>query len=402
MGLCQRDSRLHTSSVKLYPIARTNSRHPYRSFGIKESDRLSHVYVIGKTGVGKTTLLETILCSDIARGAGCALIDPHGDFVERIEAWIPPHRRSDVIYLNMTDDTLPYSYNPLTHVSPQRRSLVASGLMDIFKKMWIDAWGPRMEHILRNALLALLDQPHAVLPDILKLLTEKSYQREVITNITNEQVKIFWKDEFPQYSFRYQADGIAPIQNKVGAFLADTKLYRFFTQREGGIRFRKIMDEGQILLVNLSKGKIGTDSASLLGGLIVTSLGLAAFSRSDTREETRRHFFIVIDEFQAFTTLALAQMLAELRKFGIGVVLAHQYLAQLDPQIREAVLGNVGSIFAFRMSALDAQYMAREFAPDIQPLDFINLPNREAYVRLMIDGAPSPPFSAATVKTGLI
>lgn len=378
-------------------FARTNARHPHRAFGIKAADRLSHMYAIGKTGVGKTTLLETIIRNDIARGAGCALIDPHGDFVERVHRWLPPHRRNDLIYLDLPDPALAYGYNPLLHVSPERRSLVASGFMDVFKMMWSDAWGPRMEHIMRNAVLALLDQPDAILPDILQLLTNKSFRFKVLRNITNKQVAAFWRDEFPKYSFRYQADGIAPIQNKVGSFLADPRLYRLLTRTDGGLRFRRIMDEGKVLLVNLAKGKIGSDSSSLLGGLLVTSLGLAAFSRSDIDERNRRPFYIVIDEFQNFTTLALANMLSELRKFGIGTVLAHQYMSQLDPQIRDAVLGNVGTIIAFRVGALDANYLAQEFAPFIEASDLMNLGNHEIYIRLMIDGVPTRPFSAATL-----
>lgn len=378
-------------------FARTNARHPHRLFGIKASDRLSHIYVIGKTGVGKTTLLETLLRSDISHGAGCALIDPHGDFVERIAAWLPEQRRGDLVYVDVPDSLQPYGYNPLTRVSPERRALVASGILDVFKKMWDDAWGARMEHILRNAILALLDQPNAVLPDILHLLTNKNFRHHALGNITNKQVAAFWRDEFPRYSFRYQADGIAPIQNKVGAFLADPKMYHILTRDDGGLQFRTIMDQGKILLVNLAKGKIGADSSALLGGLIVTSIGLAAFSRSDVPEVSRRPFYIYVDEFQNFTTLALANMLSELRKFGIGAVLAHQYLAQLDQDIREAVLGNAGTIASFRLGALDAAYMAREFAPDIEPIDFINLGNYEVYIRLMIDGEPSKPFSAATL-----
>jgi hypothetical protein len=265
--------------------------------------------------------------------------------------------------------------------------------------MWMDAWGVRMEHILRNAVLALLEQDQAALPDILRLLTDKSFRHGVLARITNHQVASFWREEFPRYSFRYQADGIAPIQNKVGAFLADPRMHRILTRSDGMLRFRSIMDQGKVLLVNLAKGKIGEDTSSLLGGLIVTSLGLAAFSRADTNEKNRRPFYIFIDEFQNFTTLALANMLSELRKYRISVALAHQYLAQLDPQIREAVLGNVGTLISFRLSALDAQYIARELAPTIQPVDLQNLPNHETYIRLMIDGEPSKPFSAKTLRT---
>lgn len=379
-------------------FAQTNARRPYRRVGIKQADRLSHVYVIGKTGVGKTTLLETLIQQDIEAGRGCALIDPHGDLVERIAARIPPHRATDTVYLNVPDPLQPYGYNPLAQVSPGMRPLVASGILEVFKKMWDDAWGARMEHILRNALLALLDQPAATLPDILLLLTSKEFRWRVLANVQNPQVKAFWRHEFPKYSFRYQADGIAPIQNKVGAFLADPKLGRLLTQGEQSIRLRSIMDGSGVLLVNLSQGKIGIDSSSLLGGLLITSLGSAAFSRAYAEAATRRPFHLYVDEFQNFTTLALANMLSELRKFGVGMVLAHQYLHQLEPDIRHAVLGNAGTLISFRLGAYDAALIAKEFEPVFGRRDLLNLPNHEIYLKLMIDGTPSPPFSAMTLR----
>ncbi len=382
---------------KVANFARTNSRELSSVFGIKQKDRLSHLYVIGKTGVGKTTLLETLIAQDIDQGRGCALIDPHGDFVERVAVRIPPHRKGDMIYFNVPDASQPFGYNPFARVSPGLRPLVASGILDVFKKMWDDAWGARMEHILRNALLALLDQPSATMSDILLMLTDKSFRWRALRHVQNEQVRTFWASEFPQYSFRYQADGIAPIQNKVGAFLADPILLNILTRGRGQLRMRTILDEGKILLVNLSKGKIGADSSSLLGGLLVTSLGLAAFSRANVEEATRRPFFVYIDEFQNFTTLALADMLSELRKFGVGAVLAHQYLHQLDPDIRHAVLGNAGTLISFRLGAHDAGLIAREFEPVFDRIDLLSLPNHDIYLKLMIDGTPSKPFSATTL-----
>ncbi len=375
-------------------FADTNARNPFRAFGIKHHDRLSHMYIIGKTGTGKTTLFETLLTQDIATSRGCALIDPHGDFVERVAARIPPHRQRDAIYFNVPNPSQPYGYNPFARVSPRLRPLVASGFLDVFKKMWNDAWGARMEHILRNALLALLDQPSATMPDILLMLASKDFRTEALRHVENEQVRAFWRYEFPKYSFRYQADGIAPIQNKVGAFLADPTLRRILTREDGQIRLRSIMDEREILLVNLSKGRIGSDSSALLGGLLVTSLGLAAFSRANVPEKDRRPFFVYVDEFQNFTTLAFADMLSELRKFGVGAVLAHQYLHQLDPDIRHAVLGNAGTLISFRLGAEDAGIIAREFEPVFDRIDLLNLPNHHVYLKLMIDGTPSRPFSA--------
>lgn len=379
-------------------FARTNARRPWRTFGIRQQDRLSHIYVIGKTGAGKTTLLETLIAQDIAQGRGCALIDPHGDFVERVAARIPSHRKRDTIYFDVPDPAQPYGYNPFARVSPGLRPLVASGLLDVFKKMWDDAWGARMEHILRNALLALLDQPSAAMPDILLMMTDKTFRYRALRNVGNEQVRAFWEKEFPKYSFRYQADGIAPIQNKAGAFLADPVLRHILTRGDGQLRLRTIMDEGKVLLVNLAKGKMGADSSALFGGLLVTSLGLAAFSRASTDEASRRPFFVYVDEFQNFTTLALAEMLSELRKFGVGVVLAHQYLHQLDPDIRHAVIGNAGTLISFRLGAHDAGLISREFEPVFDAVDFLGLPNHDIYIKLMIDGTPSKPFSATVLS----
>lgn len=260
-----------------------------------------------------------------------------------------------------------------------------------------EAWGVRMEHILRNALLALLEQPSATIADILSMLASKDFRLQVLAHVRNEQVTQFWRQEFPRYSFRYQADGIAPIQNKVGSFLADPKLRRILTRADGTVRLRSVMDEGRVLLVNLSQGKIGADSSSLLGGLLVTALGSAAFSRAYLREAKRRPFYIYVDEFQSFTTLALANMLSELRKFRVGMVLAHQYLGQLDPAIRDAVLGNAGTLVSFRLGADDAGLIARELEPVFDRLDLLNLPNHEVYLKLMIDGVPSSPFSARTL-----
>lgn len=380
-------------------LARTNARGRCLPFSIKQADRLFHLYVIGKTGVGKTTLLENLIIQDIDAGRGCALIDPHGDLVERVASRVPARRREDLVYLDVPDPGQPYSYNPLARVSADKQALVASGLMEVFKKMWGDAWGVRMEHILRNALLTLLEQPKATIPDILRLFTDKDYRRQAIACVTNEQVKLFWKAEFEQYNIRQRPEALAPIQNKVGAFLSDRRILRIVAGPGKPLRLRSIMDEGKVLLINLAKGKIGDDSSSILGGLFVTALGLAAYSRADTPEAQRRAFFIYIDEFQNFTTLSIANMLSELRKYRVGMILAHQYLAQLDPDIRHAVLGNAGTLIIFRVGPEDAILLAREFDPLFTPLDLMNLPNYEIYLKLMIDGTPSPPFSASTMPS---
>jgi hypothetical protein len=368
-------------------------------FGIKREDRFSHVYVIGKTGVGKSTLLERMALQDLEAGHGFALIDPHGDLVERVADRIPPHRLLDVMYLNAANPTQPYGYNPLRHVRPDRIALAASGLMEVFQKMWPEAWGVRMEHILRNILMALLEQPSATLHDVLRVVSDKGYRRSIAQSLHNETVKNFLLKEFDGFSFAYRADGIAPIQNKVGAFLADPLLDRILTAPKQDLHIRCIMDEGKVLLVNLAKGRIGEDSSSLLGGMLVTTIGLAGYSRAETDAKDRNDFFVYVDEFQSFTTLALANMLSEMRKYRLGFTVAHQYLHQVAPDIRHAVLGNAGTLISFRVGAEDAQYLAREFNGVFDQTDLIQLPNHHIYLKLMIDGTPSLPFSATTLPT---
>lgn len=379
-------------------FAETNGRHPGISFGIKQADRLFHCYLLGRSGVGKTTALETLALQDIIHGRGVTVIDPHGDLAERLVAQVPEERAGDLIYMNAPDITQSYGYNPLRQVRADRIPLAASGLMEAFKKLWAEAWGVRMEHVLRNALFALLEYGDATMPDILRILSNKTFREQVLARVTNEQVKVYWEKEFPNYNPRYRQEVIAPIQNKVGAFLADPRLYRIFTSAPVNLSFRKIMDEGKILIVNLSKGRLGEDSASLLGALLVTTLGLAAFSRADIHESERRNYFIMIDEFQSFTTLSVANMVSELRKYRVGLVLAHQHLHQLDPDVRHAVLGNVGSLITFRVGPEDARVLARELEPVFSAGDIVNLPNHGIYLKLMIDGKPGKPFSADTIR----
>jgi type IV secretory pathway TraG/TraD family ATPase VirD4 len=379
-------------------FARVDFRNDHRMFGIKDQDRFSHVYIIGKTGTGKSTLLETMALQDIERGLGCAVIDPHGDLVERIAARTSRSGRTDVIYFNAADPLQPYGYNPLRQVRAEFRTLAASGLMEVFKKMWADSWGVRMEHILRNVLLALLEQPDATLHDILRMFSDKEYRKGVAKSLQNQTVRAFLEKEFERFSFGYRTDGVAPIQNKVGAFLADPLLDRIVSAPERDLHIRQIMDDGQVLLVNLGKGRIGEDSSSLLGGLLVTTIGLAAFSRAAVPVEQRRDFFVYVDEFQTFTTLAVANMLSELRKYRVGFTIAHQYLHQLEPDIRHAVLGNVSTIISFRLGAEDAPYMEREFLGRFDQIDLMQLPNHRIYLKLMVDGMPSLPFSASTLK----
>jgi type IV secretory pathway TraG/TraD family ATPase VirD4 len=380
-------------------LGRTDFHNEQRHFGVKREDRFSHVYILGKTGTGKSTLLENMALQDLERGNGFALIDPHGDLVERIADRIPPGRLLDVVYLDAADPTQPYGYNPLRRVRPDRIALAASGLMEVFAKMWPEAWGVRMEHILRNVLMALLEQPHATMHDVLRVVSDKTYRKAIASTLQNETVRTFLQKEFERFTFGYRADGIAPIQNKVGAFLADPLLNQIVTAPKQELHIRRIMDEGQVLLVNLAKGRIGEDSSALLGGLLVTTIGLAGYSRADLEPASRRDFFVYVDEFQSFTTLALANMLSEMRKYRLGFTVAHQYLHQLEPDVRHAILGNAGTIVSFRVGAEDAPYLSREFTETFDETDLVQLPNHHIYLKLMIDGMPSIPFSAITLPT---
>ncbi len=383
-------------------FARTNFRNDRRLFGIKQIDRLSHMYVIGKTGVGKSTLLETLAWQDFEAGRGFALVDPHGDLVEQLAERMLAKDAERVVYLNACDPWQPFGYNPLRRVRDDKIPLAVSGMLETLKKIWPDAWGVRMEHVLRNSLYALLERDDSKLPDILALYSDEDYRKEVVRGIRNEVVKRFWQDEFEHYPARLRAEACAPIQNKLGALLSDPTLYRILVEPAIDLHFRKLMDDGLCLLVNVSKGRLGEESALVLGSLIVSTLGLAAFSRAESAPDARRPFFVYLDEFHNFTTLMLASMMSELRKYGVGLVLAHQYMHQLEPEIRHAVLGNAGTLVSFRVGPEDATILADEFQPVFEVLDLLNLPNRNIYLKLMIDGAPCPPFSATTLSSEAI
>ena len=378
-------------------FARTNFRDMRNRFGIYQSDRRSHIYLIGKTGTGKSTLLETFIRQDLEAGQGLALLDPHGELVERLHFAARELRPRDLIYFNAPDTANPLGFNPLDRVAPSKRSLAASGLLEVFKKLWPDFWGPRLEHILRNALLALLEQPEATLADVLRLFEDRAFRKIAAARVSNAQVRSFWLREYESYGVRFRTEAIAPIQNKVGAFLSNPILNRILTQPASAFDLRNVMDEGKVLLVNLAKGKIGEDSSSLLGALLVSRIGLAGLSRSELAPKVRRDFFLYLDEFQNYTTLSLANMLSELRKYRVGLVLAHQYLTQLDIQIRDAILGNVGTLIAFRVGPWDAELLAKEFHPEFSAEDLMALPNYHILLKLMIEGKVSRPFSATTL-----
>lgn len=376
----------------------TTYHRRYRPFGINQADRMSHLFVVGKTGVGKSSLLELLAKSDAEAGRGFALIDPHGDLAEHVIESLTPQAKERLIYLDAPTSSQAYGYNPLRRVREDLIPLAASGLLETLRKLWPQAWGVRMEHVLRNSVYALLEQDDATLPDILRLFADKAYRRSIAGRVRNPIVRAFWKTEFAAYQPRLQSEMIAPIQNKLGALLSDPTLYRILVNPPEELRFRRIMDTGGILVVNLAKGRLGDDSAAMLGGLLVSTLGLAAMSRSNMPIEDRRPFHLMVDEFQSFTTLAFANQMAELRKVRASLTLATQHLAQIDPDVRSAVIGNAGSLITFRVGADDAGSLARELQPTFDVEDLLNLPNRHFYTRLMIDGTPSRPFSARTIS----
>jgi DNA helicase HerA-like ATPase len=378
-------------------FAQATFRNRLVAFGIKRSDRRAHMYILGKTGTGKSTLLESLMLDDMRKSFGFALLDPHGDLVKRIKARIPWSRRDDVIDFDAADSNQPYGFNPLANIPIDKRPLACSGLLQVFKHLWSDSWGPRLEHILRNSLLTLLDYPNSTLSDILKLLSDKDFRKKVIPFISNQQIKDFWIKEFDKYSERFRTEAIAPIQNKVGAFLSHPILQKILTKPEKPLSLRKIMDEGKILLVNLAKGSLGEDTSNLLGSLLISRFDLAALSRANIPEDERQDYTLFLDEFHNFTTQSLVLMLSELRKYRLSLVLAHQYLTQLEPNIKDAILGNVGTIIIFRIGAMDAEVFAQEFAPEFKLRDFTNLPNYYIYLKMMIDGKISNPFSAVTL-----
>lgn len=361
-------------------------------FGIKLADRLMHLHVVGQTGTGKSTLLANLALQDAAAGYGFCLIDPHGDLAEVLAARLGER----AIVWTPADPTNPYGYNPLTRVPEEYRPLVTSGLIDAFKKQWADAWGVRMEHLLRHALLTLLDQPRADLRDIIPLFIDKEVRAAMLAHVHDPQVRRFWADEFPEMRSKAAIDGVAPIANKLGAFLSHPNVRQSLCEPAKPLRFRRIMDEGQILIVNLAKGRLGADIANVLGGLIVSSVMNAAFSRQNLPPTRRRPFMLHVDEFPSFTTAAIAGMLPETRKYALGLTLIHQHIAQVDPMVFEAILGNVGSLMVFRVGVNDAPAFARQLER-VTPSDLINLPNHRAFMRMMLDGRRTPAFTVETL-----
>ncbi len=379
-------------------FATTNFRNKNRKFGIKLDDRRRHLYVVGKTGMGKTTMLENMVLNDIYAGHGVGVVDPHGDFAEKIIDYIPANRINDVVYFNPADIDFPIGFNILESIDPRYRHLVASGLMGVFKKIWPDVWSARMEYILNNTLLALLEFPNTTLLGINRLLADNAYRKRVIKNLKDPVIRSFWETEFAGYNDRYKQEAVAPVQNKIGQFLSASVIRNIVAQVKSRINIREIMDTKKIFIMNLSKGRIGEDNSRLLGGMLITKIQLAAMERVDTPEKERKDFFLYVDEFQNFATESFSNILSEARKYRLDLTMAHQYMEQLDETVLAAVIGNVGTLVTFRVGSTDAEILAKEFAPTFIETDLVNLTKFQIYLKLMIDGVASQPFSANTLS----
>lgn len=356
------------------------------------------MYVIGKTGMGKTNMLENLAIQDIRNGHGVCFIDPHGDSAEKLISMIPSERVNDVVYFNPGDQDFPIAFNVMEQVDPRFRPLVASGLIGVFQKLWADSWGPRLEYILRNAILALLEYPGSTLLGVMRILIDKKYRSRVINHISDPVVKAFWADEFSKWNERVLQEVISPIQNKVGQFLTSPLIRNVIGQTHSAFNVRDIMDQKKILIMNLAKGRIGEDNAALMGAMMITKIQLAAMGRVDIPDERdREDFYLYVDEFQNFATESFANILSEARKYRLNLILANQYIAQLEEPVRDAVFGNAGTIVSFRVGAADAEVLEKEFEPVFMMNDIVNLPKYQIYIKLMIDGIAGDAFSATTL-----
>jgi len=378
-------------------IGEVDWRDEHTRFGIKDPDRLHHIYCIGKTGTGKSTLLQNMAISDIEQGNGLCVIDPHGDLALRLLDYIPPSRLADTIYFDAGCIDYPTAFNPLADIPPNLRHLALAGLISTFYRIWKDSWGPRLEYILRYALLTLMAYPDATLLDIQPLLTDDAFRKGVLTYVTDPNIRRFWTAEFDKYTSYLKADAISPILNKTGLFLVLEPLKRIFGQNKSALNLREIMDKRKILIVNLSKGMIGEDAAVLLGSLLVSSIQLAALSRADQPEEEREPFYLFIDEAHNFIGQSLAGILSETRKYKLSLFLTNQYLDQFSEELQAAIFGNIGTLISFRLGADDARRLEREFYSVFTVDDLVKLPRYSIYLKLMIDGMTSKPFSAITL-----
>ena len=382
-------------------IGQATYRDKNALFGMKRKDRRQHVYILGKSGTGKSVLMFNMIIQNIANGEGVCVVDPHGELVEGVLQAIPEDRVKDVVYFNPADTDYQIGFNVLELVDSKYKHLVASGLMGIFTKIWANAWSARMEYILNNAILALLDTPGTTLLGIPRMLVDKDYRQKIINNLKDPVIKAFWVHEYEAWQDKFRNEAIAPIQNKVGQFLSTSVIRNIVGQSKSTINIFDMMNEGKIFLVNVSKGRIGEDNSKLLGGMIITKVQLAAMERVRIPEEERKDFYLYVDEFQNFVTDSFASILSEARKYRLNLTVAHQYTAQLvtkeSSAMRDSIFGNVGTMIVFRVGADDADFLEKEFAPEFTPEDIVNLPNYRIYLKLMIDGITSRPFSAKTL-----
>lgn len=387
----------HDEQVSAFGL--TNFRGINQQFGLYRSDRSRHVYVIGQTGAGKSGLLELFALSDVYHNQGYAIIDPHGDFAVNNMHFIPPHRIKDVVYFNPADTAYPIGFNPMEVTDPNMKSNTSSEIIGVLKRMFGESWGPRLEYILRYTILALLDYPNSTMLDITRMLTDKGFRKAVLSHCTDTVVLQFWNIEFASWNDKFQAEAVAPVLNKVGAFTANPIIRNIIGQPKSTFNIREIMDEGKILVVNLSKGLIGEDNAGILGSFIVTKIQLAAMSRADIANiDDRRPFYLYVDEFQNFATDSFATILSEARKYGLNLTVANQYISQMQETVRNAVFGNVGSIISFRVSADDAPILGKQFEPQFEPNDLLQMHNRHFIINMVIKGEKSPAFSATTLS----
>jgi hypothetical protein len=371
-------------------------------FGIRKDDRRRHIYIIGKTGMGKSTLLENMIYSDIHAGRGVAVIDPHGDLVEAVLRFIPPSRTNDVILFDPADKEFPVAFNMLQCENEDQRSLVVSGLMSVFTKLWPEAFSGRMEYITRNSLYALTEAGNQSMLGIMRMFSDDTFRKKIMENVTNHMVKNFWEDEYTSWSDKYRTEAIAAIQNKVGQLLSTPLIRNIVGQVTSKLDIRHAMDSGKIILMNLSKGKLGEDNSAFIGSMFVTKFQLDAMSRADIPEKDRRDFYLYVDEFQNFATESFATILSEARKYRLNLTMAHQYVGQLllgdnSTALKDAVFGNVGSMVSFQVGSDDAEPLSEQFEEMVLPKDILSLPKYQAYMRLMIKGIPSKPFSVSTL-----
>lgn len=376
----------------------TNYRNEKRVFGIKRIDRRRHLYIVGKTGSGKSKLLELLLISDILSGAGCGLLDPHGDLAEEILKFVPRERIKDVIYINPADRDYPIGFNPLEPVEDyQTRQHLSTFFIAIFKKLFAASWNQRMEHLIRYITLALLDTPDSNVLGIPRMLSDTNFRQRVIMQIKDPVVKGFWTNEFSASAEQYSKEAVVPIMNKVGQFIANPIVRNMIGQMKNSLDFAKFMDEGKIVLMNISKGKLGDENVALLGAMFITKIQQAALERARIPEEERHDFYFYVDEFQNFATEAFSSILSEARKYHLDLTIAHQYIAQLPEDVKATAFGNVGSLIAFAVGGDDAAYLTKEFAPIFSAQDLISLNNREMYIKMSVDGKLTTPFSAQTL-----